>query len=268
MGRYRFACCLIQFAGEETTNPEKVFREVAEAGWEGIEGLRIASAEQLVEMAVLARRYGLHLVNMLGTQSSGIDGVSYNITLGNDAAEVPFRWRHEFGGVNPGTEDLQRAVDSLAPVLAFAVAHGVKPFHHAHLGMVIETVQDAERFLALAPDLWLLLDTGHMLAAGSNPMDVFASPSLRGRIGHVHLKDFHADDPATWDYRTQRFGERARFAELGAGNTGLDVKAVMDHLEQVGYNGWISVELDRPYPPKPAAEAAKANREYLRRLGF
>ena len=170
--------------------------------------------------------------------------------------------------MDPGSEDWQRAMDSLAPVIAFATAHGVKPFHHAHLRSMIETVQDAERFLALAPDLWLLLDTGHLLAAGSNPMDVFTSPSLRGRIGHVHLKDFHADDPATWDHRTQRFGERARFAELGAGNTGLDVKAVMNRLEQVGYNGWVSVELDRPYPLKPTAEAAKANREYLRRLGY
>jgi len=268
MQKFRLACCLIQFAGEETRNPEKVFREVADAGWQGVEGLRLSSAEQLVEMAVLARRYGLHLVNMLGTQSAGIDGVSYNITLGNDTAEVPFRWRKEWGGMNLSAEGFRRAVDSLAPVLAFAKSHGVRPFHHAHLGSIIETVEDAERVLALAPDLWLLLDTGHMLAAGSNPMDVFASPSLRGRIGHVHLKDFHADNPSTWDHRTQVFGERARFAELGAGNTGLDVKAVLAQLDLVGYNGWISVELDRPYPPRPAAEAGRVNREYLLKLGY
>jgi sugar phosphate isomerase/epimerase len=268
MGRFQFACCLIQFAGEETSNPEKVFREVADAGWQGVEGLRLSSADQLVEMAVLARRFGLHMVNMLGTQSNGIDGVGYNITLGNDTAEVPFRMRKEWGGMNPGPEDFERAAASLSQVLAFARSHDVKPFHHAHLRSMIETVQDAERFLTVAPDLWLLLDTGHLLAAGSDPMDVFESPCLRGRIGHVHLKDFHADDPAKWDHRTQTFGERARFAELGAGNTGLDVKAVLAHLEQVGYSGWISVELDRPYPPRPAAEAARANREYLRRLGY
>jgi len=26
--------------------------------------------------------------------------------------------------------------------------------------------------------------------------------------------------------------------------------------------------LDRPYPPRPPAEAARVNREYLRRLGY
>jgi len=43
---------------------------------------------------------------------------------------------------------------------------------------------------------------------------------------------------------------------------------VLQALETVGYDGWVSAELDSPYPPKPAAEAAKANREYLRQLGY
>lgn len=90
----------------------------------------------------------------------------------------------------------------------------------------------------------------------------------RQRIAHVHLKDFHADDPATWNHRSCRWGEQGRFAELGQGNFGLDVKAVLQVLQQVGYDGWVSVELDRPYPPRPPAEAARTSREYLRRLGY
>jgi len=48
----------------------------------------------------------------------------------------------------------------------------------------------------------------------------------------------------------------------------LDVKAVLEGLESMGDEGWISVELDRPYPPRPAAEAAQVNREYLRHVGY
>ena len=33
MGRFRLACHLIQFGGEQQDNPEKVLREVADAGW-------------------------------------------------------------------------------------------------------------------------------------------------------------------------------------------------------------------------------------------
>ena len=265
MSKFRLACHLIQFGGEQRDNPEKVLREVVDAGWDGLEGLGIERPDELVEMATLARYLGLHIVNAGGP---GLDRVKFNITLGNDAAEVPSLRRSEWGGENPSDADFENAARTLDDVLAFCYEHQIKGFHHAHLGTLLETVDDAERLLAAAPSLWLLFDTGHMLAAGSDPMQVFKSERLRGRIGHVHLKDCHADDPATWNYRTQRFGEKARFAELGAGNLGLDVKAALEALEAVGYDGWISVELDRPYPPRPPAEAAKVNREYLRSLGY
>lgn len=267
MGKFRLACHLIQFGGEQRENPEKVLREVAEAGWDGVEGLGVGSPDELIEMATLVRRFGLHLVNV-GSSKSAIDKVKYNITLGNDAAEVPALRRRDWGGETPSDADIERAARSLDEVLEFCEEYGIKGFHHAHLGTLIETVEDAERLLTAAPKLWLLFDTGHILAAGSDPMGVFQSDRLRGHIGHVHLKDCHADHPGTWNHRTQRFGEKARFAELGAGNMGLDVKAVLEGLEKAGYDGWVSVELDRPYPLRPAAEAAKVNREYLRSLGY
>ena len=265
MSKLKFACHLIQFGGEQQENPEKVLREVADAGWEGVESVPMEGAEGLVEMATLARSLGLHIVNAGG---AGFDKVRFNITLGNDAAEVQSLRRSEWGGPDPSDADFENAARTLDDILAFCDAHHIKGFHHAHLGTMLETVDDAERLLAAAPSLWLLFDTGHMLAAGSDPMQVFESENLRNRIGHVHLKDCHADDPETWDYRTQRFGEKARFAELGAGNLGLDVKAALEGLESVGYDGWVSVELDRPYPPRPPAEAAVVNREYLRSLGY
>ena len=268
MPALRFACHLIQFGGEDRANPEKVFREVAEAGWSAIEGQIVNDAAELVELATQAGRFGLHIVNILGAHNAGIDTVKFNITLGNAAAEVPALRRGEWGGPAPATADFARAARSLDAVLTFARDHGVKGFHHAHLGTLIETVEDAEQLLAAAPDLWLLLDTGHLMACGSDPLQVFRSELLRTRIGHVHLKDFHADDLATWDHRTQRFGERARFAELGAGNAGLDVKVILSELEAIGYDGWISVELYSPYPARPPAEAARVNREVLSRLGY
>lgn len=268
MATFKLACHLIQFAGEERTNPEKVLREVAEAGWDGAEAVIVGNGDELVTIATLARRFGLHLVNVADAQWRPLEAIKYNITLGNDAAEIGFWSRQDWGGSVLSDEDVERAARSMDEVLSFCVQHGVKGFHHAHLGMLIETVEDAERLLAVAPDLWLLYDTGHLLAAGSDPLDVLHSERLRHRIGHVHLKDFHADDPATWNRQTQQFEERARFAELGAGNTGLDILAILTGLEEVGYAGWISVELDAPYPPRPAAEAARVNREYLRRLGY
>jgi hypothetical protein len=66
MSKFKLACHLIQFAGEQNENPEKVFREVAEAGWDGVEGIGISSSDDLIDMATLASRFGLHLVNVGG----------------------------------------------------------------------------------------------------------------------------------------------------------------------------------------------------------
>lgn len=266
MGTFKLACHLIQFRGEQHEHPEKVLAEVAEAGWDGVEGLRIEHADDLVDKANLAKSHGLHLVNVGGPTPR--DRIRYNIALGNEAAEVPSLRRAAWGGDEPSDADIETAARTLDDLLAYCAAHHVKGFHHAHMRTLIETVEDAEKLMVAAPDLWLLYDTGHLLASGSDPMRVFDSAVLRDRIGHVHLKDVHADDPATWNHRTGQFNAEARFAELGAGNLGFDAKATLEKLEAIGYDGWISVELDRPYPPKSAAEAAKSNREYLRSMGY
>ena len=64
--KFRFACHLITWGGEPSQNPEKVIKEVADAGYEGIEGLPIKSPENLVEMATLTAKYNLHIVNVGG----------------------------------------------------------------------------------------------------------------------------------------------------------------------------------------------------------
>ena len=195
MGKFKLACHLIQFAGEESRNPEKVLREIADAGWDGAEGFLAGSAEELVDLAAMAHRFGLHLVNVRAPGERTLQSVKFNITLGNDAAEVPMLRRCEWGGDDPSVEDFETAARSIDEIVAFCVDHGVKGFHHAHLDTLIETVEDAERLLAASPELWLLYDTGHLLLARCDPMQVFRSELLRNCIGHVHLKDFHADDP-------------------------------------------------------------------------
>ena len=259
--KFRFACHLITWGGEPNQNPEKVLNEVASAGYEGVEGLPIKSPENLVEMGTLAAKYNLHIVNAGG--SSPEIGINYNITLGNKAAEVPACGRGNFGGPDPTDADFRKAGESLKNIIAYAQEHNIKPFHHAHLGTMIETVEDAEKMLEAAPGLYLLFDTGHLTGARSNALRVF--DKLGDRIAHVHLKDFTAKDPNTWNHRKDKWGEDGRFEELGKGNMGLDVKAILKGLEKFGYDGWVSVEQDQATHHTPA-ETAVVNMEYLKSL--
>ncbi|HHY98361.1 MAG TPA: hypothetical protein GX509_06445 [Firmicutes bacterium] len=68
-------------------------------------------------------------------------------------------------------------------------------------------------------------------------------------MAHVHPKDLYAGFKP-YGHNQENFWQHNRFAELGAGNAGLDVKAVLQGLRRTNYDGWISVELDHPrYEP-------------------
>ncbi len=264
MARFPIACHLIQFGREFAEDPERVLRVIAAAGYDGVEGIRAEDPAQQLALCALARQWGLQPVNAGG--GTFLHKAQWNAVLGNDAAEVP-ALRRSARGVPLTPDQLREGAETLAEPLAICRRHRLRGFHHAHMGTYVETVEDAERLLAAAPDLWLLYDTGHLLAAGSDPLAVFRS-DLAHRIAHVHLKDFHADDPERWDHRAGRFGEQARFAELGRGSARFDVAAALGALERTGYRGWVSVELDRPWPTPSAAEAAAHNRAYLHSLGY
>ncbi len=64
--KFKVACHLIPWQGEQNRNLEKVLGEVREAGYEGVEGLSADSPEKLVEIATTAATFGLHIVNVGG----------------------------------------------------------------------------------------------------------------------------------------------------------------------------------------------------------
>jgi inosose dehydratase len=109
----------------------------------------------------------------------------------------------------------------------------------------------------------LLLDTGHLVAAGGDPTR--ALRDWGARIDHLHLKDVRLDvirAAADWGtaWRT------GAFSELGVGD--VDLEGFLAELAGGGYSGWLVVEQDwvpRPGDDPSGAVAAQArNRRWLR----
>jgi inosose dehydratase len=107
----------------------------------------------------------------------------------------------------------------------------------------------------------LCLDTGHLVAAGGDPLEILAN--WRNRVTHVHLKDSRSAGPFT---SAMELWENNVFCRLGEG-VGR-VGEVLDELRAGGYAGWIVVEHDvLPTSPARAVADQVANREYLRERG-
>lgn len=257
---FRIAAHLCGWPKDIVQDRRRVMELVKAAGYDGVEGFSAATAEELVETAALAAEYGLHLVNLGSTEPAM--KARFNATLGNDAAEVP-------AGRKPGHEPSDAELDNLCKTLEPHVAAfanvGLKPFHHIHVGCILETTADCARVLQRLPGLWLLYDTGHLQAANCDPMEVLER--YPQQIGHVHLKNFWTQNPqAGWDRHRPDFWKTSRFCDLAEGNCGFDVGACLRGLETAGYHGWISVEED--HPRRDIAAVIRDNRCFLRGLGY
>ena len=195
------------------------------------------------------------------------------IVLADDNASVPARERHA-GRITREHGLSERDWDTFAAgadLVARAVAErtGLGTVFHPHCGGYVETPFEIDALMRRTDParLGLVLDTGHIVYGGGDPLSVL--DEHRDRVWHVHFKD--CDLKAANRAREQGLGYLAAvrsqlFCELGSGV--VDFAAVVDALRREGYAGWIVVEQDVFPGYGTPKESAQKSRDYLRRLGL
>jgi inosose dehydratase len=146
---------------------------------------------------------------------------------------------------------------------------GLRTVFHHHCAGYVETPEEVGKLLQSTDPslLGLVLDMGHYMFGGGDPLDVLKKH--RDRIWHIHFKDCHPEIAARsrkegWDY----FKSVANgvFCELGKG--AVNFNAIVNELHSKMYTGWIVVEQDvLPGMGNPKT-CALNNRNFIRSLGL
>lgn len=121
--------------------------------------------------------------------------------------------------------------------------YGMTVVIHHHAGTFLETADEIERILDLTDPgkVNLLLDTGHYVYGGGDPIDLIMRRS--DRIKYYHFKDI--DGMALQRIRKDQIHyhmavKEGAFVPLGQGI--IDFEALVKLLKGINYSGWVIVE--------------------------
>lgn len=233
---------------------EEALRDIAAAGYSGFElfdGNLMQYAEREAEFRGLLEELGLTLVGVYsGANFIYPDIFEEEVYKIRGVAELAARFGAEHlvlgGGAIRSTgntdDDYRRFGEGLDRLAELASGLGLTPSFHPHLGTSAQTPEQIAKVFAHT-GIGFCPDTAHLDAAGGDSAELIRT--YADRLPYVHLKDL-AD------------GE---FLPLGKGTLNFD--RILAALDEAGYDGWITVELDAYSGSKQ--EAARMSREFLER---
>ncbi|WP_349618039.1 TIM barrel protein [Azotobacter salinestris] len=298
-------CC---WGVDDVKNPflppwRRVLSEAAQAGYRGIElgpyGYLPLDAQTVGEALA---EHGLHVVagtlfdnlvdpaNLLSllSQTHNICALLGQLPAIEQEPGQRFRmpylvvmdWGHEerdYAAGHPdraprlAEDDWQRMMAHIRAIAELAWnEYGVRAVIHPHAGGYLEFADELARLARDIPDsvAGLCLDTGHLYYSGMDPVETLRQ--YADRLDYLHFKDI---DRAVFE---QVLGERIRFFDACAkgvmcpiGRGVIDYPALRQLLQELGYQGYITVEQERdPRHANGSLQDVAASRAYLASAGF
>ena len=144
----------------------------------------------------------------------------------------------------PAMDEVQwkQMLHNLDRIADHAVKRRVRAVVHPHIGTMVENAEDVSRILT-GSHIGLCIDTGHLVAAGADPVAITVANT--DRIGHVHLKDVDSEIAASFLAKEITFSDAVAaglFCVLGTGS--VDIASMVGALDASGYDGWYVLEQD------------------------
>lgn len=151
-----------------------------------------------------------------------------------------------------------------------AKSYGVRAVLHPHCGGYIEFGDEIDRLAKDVPNdlAGFVLDTGHLKYAGLDPVEWLRK--YKDRLDYVHFKDIDAKVyNEIMNEHIRFFDGCARGSMCPIGQGIIDYKAVAEVLEEINYNGYITIEQEcDPRNVENSLGNVKASVDFLKSIGY
>ena len=113
------------------------------------------------------------------------------------------------------------------------------------MGAYVEAPRDVDTLMSLTgEEVGLLLDTGHAMFGGGDPVELARRHAAR--VCHVHCKDVRPKVAAMARNRAWSFLQAVlNGAFTVPGDGAIDFEGVLATLHRAGYRGWLVVEAEQ-----------------------
>ncbi len=167
------------------------------------------------------------------------------------------------GGATP--EELRLTLETLQAIGKIAKPYGILPCIHPHANTLVMFENEIDFIMQNTDpaEIGFGPDTAHMTVGKCDPVAV--TKRYARRVGFTHIKDVRKEQKTEGDFGSSRgFEVFSSFLELGQGEVNLT--GFLKVLEDAGYDGYLTIELDKA--PVSNRDSAAANMAYMRKLGY
>lgn len=241
--------------------------ELAETGYQGVEGLAVLMKE-FKDRTEMAQRHLDERHLALVALDGGGDFANPDRGAALLAAHLPLaEFLQRLHGDRLVVTWESRAVVQSTPLDFRTAAHTLNELGRRcqdfevclcllpQTGQRIESEEEIDRILNLVDtrDVFLALDTAHLAECSAEPVRILET--YGECLRHIRFKDRSPenDDP-----------EWPLYCPLGEGE--IQFSPLIEALKRIGYQGWIGVDLEEPLPQTTEKECAQRSRDCLEEL--
>ncbi len=148
---------------------------------------------------------------------------------------------------NLADDQWQQFGGDVEEIARFCMDQGITLAYHHHMGTIVETPDEIERFMAVTgPVTKLLFDTGHCYFGGGDPADILTRHM--DRVVHIHAKNVRTDVMSVVREQGLSFLEGVRrgvFTVPGDIEGAIKFEPVLSIAAAHDYQGWLVIEAEQ-----------------------